>query len=305
MLLSVIIPVYKVEKYLQRCVQSVASQSFSELEIILVDDCSPDSCGSICDRLAQADKRIRVIHRAQNGGLSAARNSGIEIASGDYITFLDSDDFIAPDTYAANLKILEATNADCVEFPVKKLEGNAEKYYAPVSDSYNTESFEDWIARQGYVHGYAWNKIFRRELWGATRFPVGKYFEDLHTVPYVLHQAGTIAVSSSGCYYYCTENANAITQTSTLQKHNDLLDANIKLFLFLRNDCRFAEERLYNLFMEMLDRQIEVARAGGEIQIPCYKLRFKYLKRRQSARRRIKAALWLTFGKSAFFKLLS
>ena len=153
MLLSVIIPVYKVEKYLQRCVQSVASQSFSELEIILVDDCSPDSCGSICDRLAQADKRIRVIHRAQNGGLSAARNSGIEIASGDYITFLDSDDFIAPDTYAANLKILEATNADCVEFPVKKLEGNAEKYYAPVSDSYNTESFEDWIARQGYVHG--------------------------------------------------------------------------------------------------------------------------------------------------------
>ena len=118
MKLSVIIPVYRVESTLERCVKSIVGQSYRDLEIILVDDGSPDRCPQMCDDWAARDSRIRVIHK-QNGGLSDARNAAIERATGDYLTFVDSDDFIAKDTYAPLMDILlEHNDIDMLEYPV-------------------------------------------------------------------------------------------------------------------------------------------------------------------------------------------
>ena len=108
-------PVYKVEKYLKRCIESILSQTHSDYELILVDDGSPDSCGDICDEYAAIDKRITVIHK-ENGGLSSARNAGLEIAQGDYIGFVDSDDEIAPRCYEALLYYLETDGSDIVTY---------------------------------------------------------------------------------------------------------------------------------------------------------------------------------------------
>ena len=110
-LISVIIPVYKVEKYLDRCLESIVNQTYKNLEIILIDDGSPDNCPAICDEYAQKDSRIKVIHKA-NGGVSSARNKGIDVATGDYIGFVDSDDWIEPDMYETLIKNAEQYNSD-------------------------------------------------------------------------------------------------------------------------------------------------------------------------------------------------
>ena len=154
-----VIPVYRVEAFLRKCVDSVVLQEVDDMEIILVDDCSPDGSGRLCDTLACSDARIRVVHRGQNGGLSAARNSGLDVATGDCITFVDSDDFLSPSTYRACLQAMMSRQADCVEFPVMKRYGseNAEEYKPSLGEV--EETFDEWYERRGYVHSYAWNKI--------------------------------------------------------------------------------------------------------------------------------------------------
>ena len=118
MFFSVIVPVYKVEKYLPRCIDSVLSQSFSDFELILVDDGSPDSCGEVCDNYKERDERIKVIHKA-NGGLASARRAGIRVARGDYVFNLDSDDLIENDTLECAYKIIKDTNCEIVSFSYK------------------------------------------------------------------------------------------------------------------------------------------------------------------------------------------
>lgn len=120
-MISVIVPVYKVEKYLRRSIESVLNQTYTDLEIVLVDDGSPDQCGMICDEYAQKDSRIRVIHK-ENGGLSSARNAGIKIAKGEYITFLDSDDYIENDAYETLINVAANTDADVIEGGIKYID---------------------------------------------------------------------------------------------------------------------------------------------------------------------------------------
>ena len=127
MKLSIVIPVYQVETTLERCVESVVKQSFRDIQIILVDDGSPDRCPQMCDEWAQKDPRIVVIHK-QNGGLSDARNAGIKTATADYITFLDSDDFLADGTLEPLMKTLEAhPDYDILEYPIFERIGNAHR----------------------------------------------------------------------------------------------------------------------------------------------------------------------------------
>lgn len=113
-MISIIVPVYKVEPFLRRCVDSLVNQTYHDLEIILVDDGSPDNCGKICDEYAATDSRIHVIHK-QNGGLSSARNAGLEVARGEYIAFVDSDDWVEADTYAKLYELIQQYNADIAE----------------------------------------------------------------------------------------------------------------------------------------------------------------------------------------------
>ena len=215
MKLSVIIPVYRVEGTLQRCVESVMSQRVDQMEVILVDDGSPDRCPLLCDEWAMRDTRIRVIHKA-NGGLSDARNAGIDIATGDYLTFVDSDDFLAPDTYAPLLDMMG--DSDLLEYSI------AGKLTLP--DHTYDNMAEYWLAGQAYRHTYACNKIYRRQLFSDVRFPKGKVFEDAYTLPQLLRHAHQVTTTSRGTYHYCF-NQQGITATADGHALAMLLEAHL------------------------------------------------------------------------------
>ena len=236
--LSVIIPVYNVEKTLHRCVESVLKQSFQNFEMILVDDGSKDNSAIMVDEIALTDNRISVIHQ-RNQGLSAARNTGIKAATGRYITFIDSDDFIAQDTFKGIMELLNThPEYDILEFSVIEKYGSTAQHSLILKDCVYHNKQEYWLKGQAYRHTYAWNKIYRRELFENIEFPKGKNFEDAHTLPKLVNAAKTIATTSLGTYYYCwnnagiTANANGQDLTSLLEAHlayimnNKKIDAN-------------------------------------------------------------------------------
>lgn len=183
-LISVIVPVYKVEKYLEKCVDSIISQTYDNLEIILVNDGSPDKCPHICDRYKETDGRIKVIHK-ENGGLSSARNAGLAMCSGEYIAFIDSDDCIAEDYIEKLYSAMETENADIAicDFLYTGL-------LAQYNKKYNSLRFPRFIANgREMLHRYyeyengtalvvAWGKLYRRELFRTLRYPVGRIHED-------------------------------------------------------------------------------------------------------------------------------
>ena len=175
MKLSVVIPVFRVENTLRRCVESVLTQSYTDLQVILVDDGSPDSC--------QAN-RIQVVHQ-ENRGLSDARNSGIQMADGEYITFIDSDDCLSPDTYKPLMEtLLRNPVIDMIEYPVVEHEGKGtETKLLTFTPEVFTDMHRYWLEAKAYTHTYAWNKIYRRKLFSTVRYPRGRVFEDVFTLP--------------------------------------------------------------------------------------------------------------------------
>ena len=230
--LSIIIPVYNVEKTLHRCVGSVLRQSFQNFEMILVDDGSTDNSTTMVDEIARTDNRISVIHQC-NQGLSAARNTGIKAAKGRYNTFIDSDDFIAQDTYKGVMELLNAhPEYDILEFSVIEKYGSKAQHPLILDDCVYQNKQEYWLKGQAYRHTYAWNKIYRRELFADIEFPKGKNFEDAHTLPKLMAAAKTIATTSLGTYYYCwndvgiTANANGQDLTSLLEAHLAYINGN-------------------------------------------------------------------------------
>lgn len=254
MQLSIIIPVYQVEKTLDRCVESVITQSFTDFEVILVDDGSPDHSPELCDDWAKKDARIRVIHK-ENGGLSDARNAGIDVASGDYLTFIDSDDYIEEGTLAGVMGAV--ADNDIVEYPIERFCGSANQslltFMPKVYD--NMEAY--WLTEHAYKHTYACNKIYRRALFDHVRFPKGKVFEDMHTLPSLLQKAHRVATTDQGLYHYCW-NDNGITNTADGQALKSLLQANLNV--------NWMDDLYY---MHVLNIQISVyERVRNEVQLP-------------------------------------
>jgi len=250
-MLTVIIPVYKVEKTLDRCVESVAGQTYNELEILLVDDGSPDGCPAMCDQWAGRDPRIRVVHKS-NDGLSSARNAALNMASGEFITFVDSDDYIASDTYS------KATNRmtgdiDLVEFPVWKFYGSQRQEKIVLDDATFDNAKDYWIGGKAYAHSYACNKIYRRKLFYDVRFPEGKIFEDAYTLPLLLKKARKVATISEGLYYYC-DNPKGITSTADGEGLRQLLEAHLRFIPISDEDY----------YIHVLNIQLDVARMTGE-----------------------------------------
>lgn len=179
-LISVIVPIYNVEKYLDRCVESIVNQTYMNLEIILVDDGSPDNCPKMCDEWAQKDTRIKVIHK-ENGGLSDARNAGLRIATGEYISFVDSDDWLEISTFEIALEKILVNNCDICSFGVKMVWDNGNKNN--LTHSHNETIFENTEdILQGFLSNAiiqtVWNKIYKRVIIENLEFPVGKINED-------------------------------------------------------------------------------------------------------------------------------
>ena len=220
--ISVIVPVYRVEKYLPACIDSILNQTFTDFELILVDDGSPDRCPEICDETAKRDARVRVIHQA-NQGLSAARNAGIEAARGAWLSFVDSDDFLAPDFLETlHDAAVRAGGADCALCGVQLTDEAGEKIGQPLSvaDGVRTgRSILETLCRAPEIpYLVAWNKLYRRDVFQTLRYPVGRQNEDTYLAAELFDTVQTVICVSKPMYFY-RQRADSIMYTA-VTTHN-------------------------------------------------------------------------------------
>lgn len=260
MKLTIIIPVYGVEATLERCIESVVHQDFNNFELILVDDGSPDKCPNICDKWAGKDQRIQVIHK-KNGGLSDARNAGIDKAKGDYITFIDSDDYIAPHTYAPLVRYLnEHPETDILEFPANLFYGSERQEELRFPNGKVYHDMDDyWYEGKAYLHSYAWNKLYRKSLFDQLRFPTGVVFEDICTLHKLLETTQTLATLNEGCYYYCF-NPNGITATAD----GTALRMHLLHHIGILRDTQRRDAAFEAYYMQVLNIQIDTYDLTGD-----------------------------------------
>ena len=229
--LSVIVPVYKAEDYLGKCVQSVLNQRFSNLELILVDDGSPDGCPEMCDHFAKNDPRVKVIHK-KNGGVSTARNAGLDAASGDYIAFVDSDDWIEPDMYEAMMK--KATEFDCDVVLCDCIKDSSCQnipYTHPIRPGFydraalEAEYFPHLLMMENVQYPATisnWLMIFRRELAADVRYLQGvRYSEDLLFGAEILYRAHSFFYMKGQMYYHYIMNPSSATHRFVPDKWQD------------------------------------------------------------------------------------
>lgn len=213
-MISVIVPVYKVEKYIDRCLESLINQDFDSFEIILVDDGSPDNCGNICDEYSKKFGFIKVVHK-KNGGLSSARNVGLEVASGSYICFVDSDDWLDSHALSALYKIAIDNNAEIVSGSYKLAKDSRVKNKSKNNVKiYDRDDALEYYLRQGMsniISEYpAWSKLYKAELFEGERFPVGQLYEDVVTVFKLIKKTKVYAKTEKIIYYYF-QNTSSIT----------------------------------------------------------------------------------------------
>jgi len=218
-LVSIIVPIYKVEPYLRRCLDSIVNQTYTNLEIILVDDGSPDGCPQICDEYAARDKRITVIHK-ENGGLSDARNAGLDICKGEYIYFIDSDDIIPSHCIDILLKIITQEKADIASSSYQEF-SDAESNLVKSNQNYSYITINGSEAlillcrdnTPGFMSSCM--KIYKRNCFDGIRFPLGKLYEDAHTNYKIYHTCKKICYTSAPLYYYRIRKGSIMANTKS------------------------------------------------------------------------------------------
>lgn len=219
-LISIIVPIYKVEAYLDRCVGSVVSQTYSNLEIILVDDGSPDNCPEMCDSWAAKDSRIKVLHK-ENGGLSDARNVGLKIATGEYISFVDSDDWIEPDFVSLLYQVLTENGADISECATIYVAENGDHLRirrTPIQKTLDRMEALCRLVQEDGVYQTVWNKLYKRSLIDGILFEKGKYNEDDFWTYQVLDRIGKIAFVEKTMYNYLQRNSSIMGTGYSLKR---------------------------------------------------------------------------------------
>lgn len=204
-MITVIVPVYNVQRYLDRCVTSIIKQKYSDLEIILVDDGSTDLSGEMCDEYAKKYSRIRVIHKA-NGGLSSARNAGIEQAKGEFISFIDSDDWIGEEYFSYLSALIQENDADIAECDFKYIDDDNKLYNSPHDNGecivYTTEQAIRSLLLGNNIVTSAWGKLYKCRLFEKLRYPEGKIYEDIPVTYEAILQSKRIAFGCRAHYYY-------------------------------------------------------------------------------------------------------
>lgn len=210
-LISIIVPVYKVEKYLKKCLDSIINQTYKNLEIIIVDDGSPDGCPNICDEYSKKDDRIKVIHQ-KNMGLSIARNNGIKLATGEYIGFVDSDDFIEPTMYEDLYNAIIKNNAQMsiCNFNVITNKDKYKRNDYPENKTYDKMEILKEILLDKNIQSYAWNKLYKKELFDAIQYPAGKKYEDIGTTFYLAEKCDKIQLIGKAEYNYINRNDSIV-----------------------------------------------------------------------------------------------
>ena len=249
-LISIIVPVYKVNNYLNRCVTRLMNQSYTNIEVILVDDGSPDDCASQCDEWMEKDDRISVIHKI-NGGLSDARNYGLKIADGEFISFIDSDDYISEDFYEALLSTALKHKSDIVECNVCKFFENGEydEYHddLDVNDYSASEGLSALIDEQIF-HQHVWNKIYKRDVIRDVTFAVGKQHEDVFWTYQIFGQAERITKINKTMYFYLQRESSIMGQRYNLRRL-DYLEGKWNRQLYIeKNHPELSQKAKLDLF---------------------------------------------------------
>lgn len=237
--ISVIVPIYRVEKFLPQCIESVLNQTFTDFELILVDDGSPDRCPAICDEAAERDARVRVIHQA-NQGLSAARNAGIEAARGAWLSFVDSDDYIAPHFCEKLYQTAQRTNADCVMCSVQNVDESGkliDSALMRVADEVKTGREVLRKIGRDDVTPYltAWNKLYRRKLFNTLRYPAGRQNEDVFVFVELFCQVQRAACVAEPLYFY-RKRIDSIMNSAVTLRNLDEMWAYVNCFEHLQQD---------------------------------------------------------------------
>lgn len=267
MLLSVIVPIYKTEKTLIRCFESIreclVSNYEGDFEVILVDDGSPDGAPAICDSIEDCHSFVKVIHK-ENGGLSSARNAGIDISEGNFLMFVDSDDTLTADIVNA-IDYISKSEADILEFSFirENVHGKSVKVVLPNKD-YCGKVKEYWM-EGAFQHTYACNKLFRKNLFDTIRFPIGKYFEDFSAYLGIIKNNPRIITTSTIGYNY-SYNERSITANAGKKELLDLLSFQIEAYELFKDDS--TEKELSLLSYEILNNAISIASIIGVDEFP-------------------------------------
>lgn len=242
-LISVIVPIYKVEQYLNRCVDSLLAQSYPNIEVLLVDDGSPDQCPRICDAYAERDARVRVIHKP-NGGLSDARNAGMDAAKGEYLAFVDGDDYVDPDMYAVLYQVLQKTGDKLAICGFTKITDTG-VIRRKTDMRFPQRMTEDEFWYQLFfpkrdLGTVAWNKLYHRSILEGLRFPVGAIHEDEWLVHQYVSRAGHISVANQCLYYYVVREGSITSQALSPRSLSILPAFSQRLAYFAENNKQRA-----------------------------------------------------------------
>lgn len=236
-LISVIVPVYKVEQYLDQCVQSIVDQTYKNLEIILVDDGSPDNCPAMCDAWAEKDNRIKVIHK-KNGGLSDARNAGMEIATGDFIAFIDSDDYIRLDMLELLYSSIITNNSDISACGIEMVYDNgaaSQKMTSNQNIILDNIDAVNAIIDETILKQPVWYKLYKSALVKDILFPVGKYHEDVFWSYQAIAKASKVSIFTDVCYFYRQRSESIMSEGYSL-KRLDAIEGKIERIEFLKSN---------------------------------------------------------------------
>lgn len=266
MQLSVIIPIYNARDTLARCLHSILSQMFSGMEVLLIDDGSTDGSALLADEMAATHSQVSVCHKA-NGGLSDARNAGLRLAQGRYVTFVDADDEVTPGTYPALLTLLASDpDTDLLEYPVRVRAGHPSEQTLRLPNRSWPSARRYWLATEAWEHTYACNKVYRRALFQRMQFPVGRLFEDIYTTPRLLALGVRVRTTDQGLYIYHWNN-QGITATASGHALAQLLGAQLRAARLMHT--HLLPPHGWKLYRSMLYRQVDVYRLTGHMLVRC------------------------------------
>ena len=292
--ISVIVPVYNVEKFLPHCIESILNQTFENFELILVDDGSPDRCGEICDEAAKHDSRVRVIHQ-KNAGLSAARNAGIEIARGSWLSFVDADDFVALNFLEALHKAATRAQADCAVCSFYLTDSTGARieasYPVEVENGVRTGAsvLETVQEHLNVPYIVAWNKLYRRELFETLRYPVGRQNEDVFVFAELFDKAKTVVVLPDKLYFYRQSEGSIMRSGVTTLRNLDEMWAYHNCFEYF---AAHGQEAL----MPYMEKRMFAKLTGVYYRLPKDARRSKKMK---AAKKALWDADWLLIKRGA------
>lgn len=248
-MISIIVPVYNAERYLDDCINSIVNQTYKDLEIILVNDGSADRSAEICDQWKQKDKRVRVIHK-ENEGPSAARNAALEIAQGEYLYFVDADDYIAPDLCERVLTCFDHYDTDIVTFDSYLVNENGKVIGSTEKKLIGIISKDEALIllAKGHINHYLWNKIYKRKVFDKIQLPKGRVWEDVATTYKLFLNCNNIYCYPEKLYYY-VQRSGSITHSINAKALQDIFLARHEMYLALKDEYPRAAQESMELYV--------------------------------------------------------